>query len=78
MCLGAISQLVEAWEEGGVRVGRLADGSVATLGFVPEAEVGACLLVHLGIPVEVLDRAIAAEALSLRERTRSADYGGTT
>ncbi len=73
MCLGAISELVDVWEENGVRVGRLADGSVVTLGFVPEAVVGAQLLVHLGIPVEVLDHAIAAEALSLRERALADD-----
>ena len=73
MCLGVIAELVDAWEEDGVRVGRLADGSVVTLGFVPEAEVGAQLLVHLGIPVEVLDAATAAEALSLRERAPSHD-----
>jgi hydrogenase maturation factor len=77
MCLGAIAELVDAWEEGGARVGRLADGSMVTLGFVPEAEVGARLLVHLGIPVEVLDAATAAEALSLRERVPSHDAGGT-
>ena len=56
MCLGAISLLVEAWEEeGGARVGRLDDGTVVSLAFVPEARAGAYVLVHLGIPVEVLD-----------------------
>ena len=77
MCLGAIVELVDTWEEDGARVGRLADGSVVTLAVVPEAGVGAHLLVHLGIPVEVLDPAIAADALSLRERALSDDYGGT-
>jgi hydrogenase maturation factor len=77
MCLGAIAELIDAWDEDGARVGRLADGSVVTLGFVPEAEVGAQLLVHLGIPVEVLDAATAAEALSLRGRDLSYDDGGT-
>ena len=78
MCRGAITELVDTWEEDGVRVGRLADGSVVTLVFVPEAEVGARLLVHLGIPVEVLDPATAAEALALRQRALSDHYGGTT
>ena len=76
MCLGAITRLAATWDEDGVRVGSLADGSVVTLGFVPEAKVGNQLLVHLGIPVEVLDPATAAEALSLRERGLSDDYGG--
>jgi hydrogenase maturation factor len=78
MCLAAISELVAAWEEDGVRVGSLADGSQVTLAFVPEAEAGAQLLVHLGIPVEVLDPGAAAEALSLRERGLSDDEGGVT
>ena len=78
MCLGAIVELVDTWGEDGVRVGRLADGSVVTLAFVPEAEVGAQLLVHLGIPVEVLDRAAGAEALSLRQRALPDHHGGTT
>jgi hydrogenase maturation factor len=76
MCLGAISELVETWDESGARVGRLADGSVVTLGFVPEARVGSPLLVHLGVPVEVLDRAIADQALSLRETAPRTDHGG--
>jgi hydrogenase maturation factor len=66
MCLGTIAGLDEAWDEDGVRVGRLADGSVVTLAFVPEAQAGAQLLVHLGIPVEVLDPCSAAEAVELR------------
>jgi hydrogenase maturation factor len=76
MCLAAISELVATWEEDGVRVGSLADGSVVTLGFVPTAEAGDQLLVHLGIPVEVLDPTAAAEALSLRQRGLSDDDGG--
>jgi hydrogenase maturation factor len=78
MCLGAIALLVDSWEDEGVRVGRLEDGSVVTLGFVPEAQAGSQLLVHLGIPVEVLDPATAAEALALRERAPSHDFGGIT
>lgn len=66
MCIGAIATLAEAWEEGGARLGRLDDGSVVPLSFVPAAVAGAYLLVHLGIPVEVLDADAAREALALR------------
>ena len=66
MCLGSIVGLEEVWEEDGARVGRLADSSVVSLAFVPEARVGAQLLVHLGIPVEVLDPRSAREAIELR------------
>ena len=66
MCLGSIVQLVEAWDDGGARVGRLEDGSVVSLAFVEGATPGAHLLVHLGIPVEILDPETAREALAAR------------
>jgi hydrogenase expression/formation protein HypC len=66
MCLGGIARLTETWEDDGVRLGRLDDGSVVTLSFLPAATAGAYVLVHLGIPVEVLDTATAENALALR------------
>lgn len=54
MCVGTSAVLVETWEESGARVGRLGDGHVVSLAFLPEAEAGDVVLVHLGIPVEVL------------------------
>jgi hydrogenase maturation factor len=54
MCMGSSTVLVEVWEKEGSRVGRLADGHVVSLAFLPEAEAGDLVLVHLGIPVEVL------------------------
>ena len=66
MCLGSIAVLADAWDDGGARVGRLDDGCVVSLSFIPEAQPGEHLLLHLGIPVEVLDPDIAREALALR------------
>ena len=54
MCIGSSALLVEVWDDAGSRVGRLGDGHVVSLAFLPEAEAGDLLLVHLGIPVEVL------------------------
>ncbi|MGZ4289778.1 MAG: HypC/HybG/HupF family hydrogenase formation chaperone [Gaiellaceae bacterium] len=54
MCIGSSALLVEVWEVGDARVGRLGDGHVVSLAFLPEAEAGDIVLVHLGIPVEVL------------------------
>jgi hydrogenase maturation factor len=76
MCLGEITTLVEAWDEGGARLGRLAGGSIVPLSFVPDAEPGSVVLVHLGIPVEVLDPEIAAEAVALRAPHTIDDHGG--
>lgn len=66
MCIGSIARLVDTWDEDGVRVGRLADGCVVSLSFVPDARSGADLLLHLGIPVEILDAETARDALELR------------
>ena len=66
MCIGSIAVLAETWDDDGVRVGRLDDDCVVSLSFVPEAEAGAYLLLHLGIPVEVLDPVMAREARQLR------------
>lgn len=66
MCLGGIARLDEIWEADGARLGRLDDGDEVTLAFLPDATPGSYVLVHLGIPVEVLDTATAEEALALR------------
>jgi hydrogenase maturation factor len=66
MCLGSIDILDQIWEDGGARMGRLGCGKIVSLAFVPEAREGDHVLVHLGIPVEVLDPKAAEEALALR------------
>lgn len=66
MCLGSIAVLAEAWDDGAARVGRLEDGCIVSLSFVPEAQPGSQLLLHLGIPVEVLDADVAQAATELR------------
>jgi hydrogenase maturation factor len=71
MCVGSIAVLAEAWEDDGARVGRLDDGCVVSLAFVPDALPGAHVLIHLGIPVEVLDEDTAEAALTLREHARN-------
>jgi hydrogenase maturation factor len=55
MCIGDPALLVEVKDEDGTRSGRLADGRVVSLAFLPEAEAGDTVLLHLGIPVEVLE-----------------------
>ncbi|HET9115943.1 MAG TPA: HypC/HybG/HupF family hydrogenase formation chaperone [Gaiellaceae bacterium] len=54
MCIGSSAVLVEVWSQEGSRVGRLGDGRVVSLAFLPDAEAGDAVLLHLGIPVEVL------------------------
>jgi hypothetical protein len=54
MCIGAVAFLADVWDEGGTRAGRLTDGSVVSLAFLPRAAAGDTVLLHLGVPVEVL------------------------
>jgi hydrogenase maturation factor len=66
MCLGSIARLVAIRDDAGVAIGRIEDGCEVPLSFVPRARVGDQLLLHLGIPVEILDADAAREALALR------------
>ena len=66
MCLGSLAVLAEAWDDETSRTGRLDDGCTVTLAFVPDAQPGDRLLLHLGIPVEVLDPETDREARALR------------
>jgi hydrogenase expression/formation protein HypC len=69
MCLGTIQRLEHVSEEGSARVGRLDDGTVVSLGFVPDAQAGVYVIVHMGVPVEVLCEEDARAALALRPET---------
>ena len=61
--------------ERGDVLGRLDDGCVVPLAFVPDARPGAYLLVHLGIPVEVLDPATPERHLpALADPTDREDF----
>ena len=55
MCVGTVGVLAEAWGDGPARAGRLDDGCEVSLAFCPGAAPGDHLLLHLGIPVEVVD-----------------------
>ena len=71
MCLGTIQILESVWDDDGARVGRLEDGSVVSLGFVPDAQPGVYVIVHMGVPVEVLRVEDAQTALGLRAGART-------
>lgn len=66
MCVGEIATLEEVWAEDGVLLGRVGGGRVVPLAYVAEARPGDALLLHLGIPVEVLEPQAAERALDLR------------
>jgi hydrogenase maturation factor len=64
MCIGSIAYVAEVWEEDGARAARLSDGRVVSLGFLPDAEAGDAVLLHLGIPVEILELPTTTEGVA--------------
>jgi hydrogenase maturation factor len=69
MCLGTLGVIARVWEEDGLPMALVDDGSrtrAACLLGRPGAGVGARVLVHLGFVVEVLDGDLADDAARLR------------
>jgi len=70
MCLGVPGKITETWssEETGMRMGRVDFGGVkreACLAFVPDADVGDYVLIHVGFAISQLDEDEAHETLAL-------------
>ena len=64
MCIGSVAYVAEVWETDGARAARLSNGRVVSLGFLPDAQVGDAVLLHLGIPVEVLELPTTKEGVA--------------
>jgi hydrogenase expression/formation protein HypC len=70
MCLAVPGQILEAIDLGGTRVGRVRFGGVtrqAFLDFVPEAQVGDFVMVHVGFAISRVDAEEAERAYELLE-----------
>jgi hydrogenase expression/formation protein HypC len=97
MCLAVPGQIMKTAELGGQRVGQVRFGGIirqAFLDFVPEAEVGDFVMVHVGFAISRVDAEEAERTYKLLETlgfleeglsgaaslpsTESANGGGTT
>jgi hydrogenase expression/formation protein HypC len=70
MCLAVPGQIVEAHEVNGMRLGTVRFGGVtreANLDFVPEAQCGDYVIVHVGFAISRLDADEAERTLRLFE-----------
>jgi hydrogenase expression/formation protein HypC len=68
MCLGVPGKIVEVFERGGLKMGKIDFGGVfreACLAYVPEAQVGQYAVIHVGFALNLLDEAEAQETLAL-------------
>lgn len=71
MCLGVPGKIIEAYDDRGLRMGRIDFGGAlreACLAYVPEARVGDYVIIHVGFALSVLSEAEAQASLAtLRE-----------
>lgn len=68
MCLGIPGRIIEVQEGGLMRMGKVDFGGVARqvcLAYVPEAQVGDYVIVHVGFAISRLEEAEARETLQL-------------
>jgi hydrogenase expression/formation protein HypC len=70
MCLAIPGKVVSVEQNNGLRVGRVQFGGIvrqASLDFVPEAEVGDYVMVHVGYAISRVDEAEAQRTYELLE-----------
>ncbi|MGO9230582.1 MAG: HypC/HybG/HupF family hydrogenase formation chaperone [Bryobacteraceae bacterium] len=70
MCLAVPGKIVEAEERDGNRIGKVQFGGIARqafLNFVPEAQVGDYVMVHVGFAISRVDAEEAARTYRLLE-----------
>lgn len=68
MCLGIPGKIVELYESGGLKMGRVDFGGVVRetcLAYVPEAQLGDYTIVHVGFALNLIDEAEARKTLEL-------------
>lgn len=68
MCLGVPGKIVEIYEAGGLKMGKIDFGGVkreACLAYVPEAEVGDYTVIHVGFAISQISEEEALETLKL-------------
>ena len=68
MCLGIPGKILEIYDSQGLRMAKIDFGGVfreACLSYVPEAQIGDFVVVHVGFAISLLSEEEAQETLSL-------------
>ncbi len=81
MCLGVPGKIIDIYEVGGLKMGKVDFGGVTRetcLAYVPEAKIGDYTVVHVGFALNLLDEEEALETLALLKEigTFEQDLGG--
>ena len=78
MCLGVPGQVVEIWQDeiSGLRMGKVRFGGVfkeVCLAYVPEAQVGDYVVVHVGFAISRIDEEEARKVFTYLEQLGEVD-----
>ena len=76
MCLSIPGKITEIYEEGSLKMGKVDFGGVlkeVCLDYVPEAQTGQYVLIHVGFAISVLDEDEALETLGILREMASLD-----
>jgi hydrogenase expression/formation protein HypC len=76
MCLGVPGKIIEIYESGGLRMGKIDFGGVtreACLAYVPEAQLGDYTIIHVGFALNVISEEEAQETLELLRQISDLD-----
>ncbi len=76
MCLGVPGKIVEIYEAGGLKMGKVDFGGVkreACLAYVPDAQIGDYTVIHVGFAISQLSEEEAMETLKLLNEIANID-----
>lgn len=76
MCLGVPGKIVEIYDSGDLRMGKIDFGGVtreACLDFVPEAQLGDYTVIHVGFAISLLSEQEAQKTLELLREISNLD-----
>jgi hydrogenase expression/formation protein HypC len=79
MCLGVPGRIIETYQKEGLRMGRVDFGGVireACLEYVPDANVGDYVIIHVGFAISHLSEEEAQETLRLLREIGEFELGG--
>jgi hydrogenase expression/formation protein HypC len=68
MCLGIPGKIIEIYQSGGLKMGKIDFGGVtreACLEYIPEAKIGDYTLIHVGFALNIISEDEAQETLKL-------------
>ncbi len=71
MCLGVPGKIVDIYDSGDLRMGKVSFGGVikeVCLAYVPEARVGDYTVIHVGFALSILDEAEALQTLNVLQQ----------